>query len=152
MSDGFVGAAALGGSCCLMCIVCAISALSIPYIVFGIIFLVQAKDVCSHYSPLWVYGVVTLVIPCGTACCGQILPALCGKVNPFLGGLLYTATIFIYGFIVLYGDYLCEDMINNKLYTWSMVTLYYNLALFVILLPLTCIACCAPQQQQSIDE
>ena len=50
---------------CFLCLfVCGLLAAIVAFVVFGIMFLVQDQDVCEHYSPLFVFGVVFFVAPC----------------------------------------------------------------------------------------
>ena len=50
--------------CCMSLMACSLLAAVISFIVFGIMFLVQDQDVCEHYSPLFVFGVVFFIAPC----------------------------------------------------------------------------------------
>ena len=73
--DGMSGTAL----CCICLFGCGFLAALVAFIVFGIMFLVQDQDVCEHFSPLFVFGVVFFVAPCCfnvvAFCCGAIIMA-----------------------------------------------------------------------------
>ena len=71
----------LMAACCMSVMACGLLGAVLAFIVFGIMFLVQDQEVCGHYSPLFVFGVVFFVAPC----CFN-LTSMC------IGGLYMVAT------------------------------------------------------------
>lgn len=137
----------------LLCVACFLAlcfgaALS-AYMVYGIRFLIEYQDVCSTYSPLWTYGVVVIIFHSVFAYCAffpinqldQEIFDAASDINVKIGYFstctypyfAMTLLMLIYGGIVIYGGYICDAMKSADLYTWSLATLYSDIAIFIIL-------------------
>lgn len=135
---------------------CTFGVVLILIYTFGIIYLVATKDVCSAYSPLWVFGVVQLVLPfCLQICLPCCMPCFeWAKPDPkkvaavkasndfsaqvgavLLGTIPFTILVVItvlYGGIVIYGGYVCSDMKLTGLWVWALVVFYLYVFLVVL--------------------
>jgi hypothetical protein len=144
MSEGGAGAA-----CLLCCIALPILGGSIAYLVFTIIFLVKDDEVCSRHSPLWVYVLGTLIINAivqqqsarsgkegddeGTT--SKVVKALYGMICPILN--------VIWGGIVMYGGYTCDNMKDTGLWIIAQIIFWSSVAVVGILFIAILFLCCA---------
>ena len=140
--------------CCLCLFMCGFSAALVAFVVFGIMFLVQDQDVCEHFSPLFVFGVVFFVAPWffqSIAMCFAMIVLAATKTPAELayetersqaalasgivavqaGSSFRTPTfwfviafvlgIALYGLVIIYGGFTCDDMKGEPLYIWAQV-------------------------------
>ena len=50
--------------CCVGPIICSLLGAIVAYFVFGIIFLIDDKEICSDMSPLWIFALIAIISPC----------------------------------------------------------------------------------------
>lgn len=120
------------------------------YTGYGIYFLITDVNVCSTYSPLWVYGIVTFSLIVVSVPIRFLLKYLkCGEANRE-----YLASIspehlnikpdwfiwlpvwlmwILYGAVVIYGGYTCDDMESHGLWVWALITFWLNAGIAIIL-------------------
>ena len=127
--------------CCVLPFVLGIVGAAVAYYVFGIIFLVDDRYVCSDMSPLWVYSLVAILSPC----LYPLTLMLASELRQFIGMsdaqryLIVTAFsngfVFVYGTVIIFSEgYVCSNMKNAGLYTWAQVALYLNLISMLVLI------------------
>lgn len=127
--------------CCVLPFVLGVVGAAIAYYVFGIIFLVDDRYICSDMSPLWIYSLVALLSPTLYPLTLLVASELrqCVGMSDAMRYLLVSAAVnlfvFVYGAIIIFSDgYVCDNMKNAGLYTWAQVALYLNLIACLVLL------------------
>lgn len=117
--------------CCLCPLVCGLIGAILAYIVFGIIFLIDDQDVCKpddSYSQLWIYSLVSLLLTFVSSMLVTELRSCFGKTlkGQLSAHLFLEALGLIYGLIIIYGGYTCENLTQTGLYIWALVTVYFH--------------------------
>jgi hypothetical protein len=127
------------------------------YTGFGIYFLIMDVDVCSSYSPLWIFGVVTfgfivVSIPARYGLSkidyGKPTREAFATIHPALRPdwfiwLPVWAAWLVYGGVIIYGGYTCSSMETHGLWVWSLVTFWLNIGVaFIIAVGLLYLAFC----------
>ena len=127
--------------CCVLPFVLGIVGAAIAYYVFGIIFLVDDRYVCSDMSPLWIFSLVAILSPALYPLTLIVASELrqCVGMSDALRYLVVSAFVnafvFVYGAVIIYSDgYVCSNMKNTGLYTWAQVAMYFNLVAMAVLL------------------
>lgn len=106
----------------LFCCVCPIVFLIVfPLVllyIFGVLFLVLDYSVCRDASQLWIFSAFVLLEP------------LLHIVIPTAGTTLWISILFstflfavsfVYGAVILFGGYVCDEMKSQGLYVWALV-------------------------------
>ena len=130
------------------CAGCIVIALAVCYFVFGIYFLVTDYSVCGDMSPLWIYALVNIILvffsslfvhqPDGMALQKKLSHkqnsiAFSSNVVVNSFSLLSLVANAVYGGVVIYGGYTCSDMYSHGLWTWSLVTFYFQIVMLAVL-------------------
>ena len=90
----------------------------IAFLVYGIIFLVEDKDVCPG-SPLWVYGVIFMCIFFPTPFVTQ----------SYKWGLVVWSILFtLLAIILYYPNVVCRELTHTGLYIWSLCAFWFLFA------------------------
>jgi len=132
---------AFAGVCALLALSCIFLGAAISYIIFGIIFLVEDRNICGDYqdrSEMWIYGVVVLGGVPAFICMSNLVllksdPVGSVKVRLAIA-LVASMTIVVFGLLVLYSEQVCEDLKHTGLYIWVNVTVYFQLFIFLLTL------------------
>jgi len=131
--------------------------LSIVYLCFGIYYLVKDQDVCSSFSPLWIYSFVALLL----VIVGQIFVYFFSEFVMNIGSKtqrqLYSWVVLELGItaygIIIVGGFTCEDMTTKGLYVWAMITLSINgLAAIVLIGALLALPYYMPDHDKEIKD
>lgn len=96
----------------------------ICFITFGILFLVQDKDLCHPtVSLLWIWGIVFMIIFFPTS---FIVP------NYKWGALVWSILFLMELPLIVFPHLTCPEMLHSKLYTWSLWAFWLLVAHLVI--------------------
>jgi len=132
-----------GGLMCLFQLV--MTAISIAYLVFAIIFLVKDYGVCGDASPLWVLVLVSIIAPIFLIRI-QNQPSdnhseENDRVTPFAAFLLVICEVVIGGILIYGKGTTCEDIKQTGLWVVALVlfwTLLFALFLVIAVFFVTC--------------
>ena len=108
---------------CLFVIVISLIAAIVAYLVFGIMYLVEDKDINDECnSEIWAY-VITIVI--SSFLSGGFSTRTKKEKETFRVYLIFWGLIFIWlgtWGIILYSQETCEALKNSNIYTWTQVS------------------------------
>ena len=87
----------------------------IAFLVYGIIFLIEDKDVCPG-SPLWIYGVIFMCIFFPTPFITQ----------SYKWGLIVWLILYaLLAIILYYPNLVCKELTHTGLYIWSQCAFWF---------------------------
>jgi uncharacterized membrane protein len=157
LSENDLVAAGFFLGCCICPCIILIFGSSIAYFTFGIIFLVKDAAVCGHYSKLWIFSIISLLLhvfasPIYRA---QIESPEKSAKDPNLNLkmiFVLELAIVIWGSVLFYyPGMICEHMKHTGLYVWAVLN--YSISSFYLVFAY-CGLFCLPsvEVKQSIDE